>query len=55
MSESKTSISRASSYAEIGEFWDIHDLGYYWELTKPAEFEVDLRDSERATEESPSE
>ncbi|MEA2237899.1 MAG: CopG antitoxin of type toxin-antitoxin system [Thermoanaerobaculia bacterium] len=45
MSESKTSISKASSYAEIGEFWDTHDLSDYWEQTKPAEFEVELKDS----------
>jgi predicted DNA binding CopG/RHH family protein len=45
MSESKTSISKASSYAEIGEFWDTHDLSDYWEQTKPAEFEVDLKGS----------
>ncbi len=45
MSESKTSISKASSYAEIGEFWDTHDLSDYWELTKPAAFEVDLQGS----------
>jgi hypothetical protein len=53
MSEAKTSISKASTYAEIGEFWDTHDLSDYWELTKPAEFEVDLRGSvqERVTDE----
>ena len=44
MSE-KTSISGASSYAEIGEFWDTHDLSDYWEQTKPAAFEVDLKGS----------
>jgi hypothetical protein len=57
MSERKTSISKASSYAEIGESWDTHDLSDYWELTKPAEFEVDLRGSvqERVTEEPLSE
>lgn len=56
MSEGKTSISNASSYAEIGEFWDTHGLSEYWDQTKPAEFEVDLRSSvqERVTEEPPS-
>lgn len=56
MSESKTSISKASSYAEIGEFWDTHDLSDYWEQTKPAEFEVEVRGSvqERLTEERSS-
>jgi len=45
MSESKTSISGASSYAEIGEYWDNHDLSDHWEQTTPAEFEVDIRSS----------
>ena len=43
MSKSKSALSRARSYAEIGEFWDTHDLADYWEQTKPAEFEVDIR------------
>ncbi|HVT01884.1 MAG TPA: CopG family antitoxin [Thermoanaerobaculia bacterium] len=45
MSENKTSISEAASYAEIGEYWDNHDLSEYWEQTQPAEFEVDVRGS----------
>jgi hypothetical protein len=43
MGKSKSSLSKARSYAEIGEFWDTHDLTDYWEQTKPAEFEVDIR------------
>jgi hypothetical protein len=43
--KSKTPISSASSYADIGEYWDNHDLNDYWEQTQPAEFEVDLRSS----------
>jgi CopG antitoxin of type II toxin-antitoxin system len=43
MSKSKSSLSKARSYAEIGEFWYTHDLADYWEQTKPAEFEVDIR------------
>jgi hypothetical protein len=43
MSESKSSISQAQSYQDIGEFWDTHDLSDFWEQTEPAEFEVDLR------------
>ena len=42
MSKSKSSLSKARSYAEIGEFWDTHNLTDYWEQTKPAEFEVDI-------------
>ena len=43
MKRSKSSISKASSYKEIGEFWDTHDLADYWEQTKPVEFELDIQ------------
>jgi hypothetical protein len=43
MSEGKSSISNASSYQEMGEFWDTHDAGEFWDQTKPAELEVDLQ------------
>jgi hypothetical protein len=43
MDESKSSISRAQSYKDMGEFWDRHDLADYWEQTKPVEFEVDIQ------------
>ncbi len=43
MSRGRSTISRAQSYREIGEFWDIHDLADYWQQTQPAEFEVDIR------------
>lgn len=43
MAKNKSSISKARSYREIGEFWDTHDLGDYWDQTHPVEFEVDLR------------
>ena len=43
MGKSKSSLSKAHSYAELGEFWDTHDLTEYWDQTKPAEFEVDIR------------
>lgn len=42
MSEGKSSISKASSYQEIGEFWDTHDLSDYWEKTHPVDFEVNI-------------
>lgn len=45
MRESKTAISGFSSYVEIGEYWDNHDLSDHWEQTKPAEFDVDVRSS----------
>jgi hypothetical protein len=40
--KSRSSISRAKSYKEIGDFWDTHDLSDYWDQTKPVEFEVDI-------------
>lgn len=43
MSRSRSSISKARSYKEIGEFWDTHDLADYWEQTQPVEFEVDIQ------------
>ena len=43
MSQNKTSISKKSSYQEIGEFWDTHDLSKFWEQTKAAKFEVDIQ------------
>ena len=43
MKHNKSSISKKSSYQEIGEFWDTHDLSEFWEQTKPAEFEVDIQ------------
>jgi hypothetical protein len=43
MSRSRSSLSKARSYKEIGEFWDSHDLGDYWEQTQPVEFEVDIQ------------
>ena len=38
----KSSISKAQSHMDIGEFWDTHDLTDYWDRTEPAEFEVGI-------------
>ncbi|MBI2367048.1 MAG: hypothetical protein HYV01_18910 [Deltaproteobacteria bacterium] len=38
----KSSISKARSYAEMGEFWDEHDLSDYWGKTKRVKFDVVL-------------
>ena len=43
MAKSKSTISKASTYQEIGDFWDTHDLSDYWDQTKPIEFEVDIQ------------
>ncbi|MBI5527550.1 MAG: hypothetical protein HY897_14540 [Deltaproteobacteria bacterium] len=38
----KSSVSSASSYREIGDFWDTHDLADCWDATKEATFDVDI-------------
>lgn len=35
-----SSISKASSYTSIGEYWDEHSLVEHWDDTAEAEFEV---------------
>ncbi len=43
MKRNKSSISKAASYEEMGEFWDRHDLADYWEQGHEAQFEVDIQ------------
>ena len=38
-----SSISKASSYREIGEYWDTHDLSKIWRKTKRVKFEVQIQ------------
>jgi hypothetical protein len=45
MDKNKTSISGASSYREIGEFWDEHDLSDYWDQTHDVQMDVDVDSS----------
>ncbi len=40
--KNKSPFSKVSSYQEIGEYWDAHDLGEIWDETEEAKFEVDL-------------
>lgn len=51
MSENKdtqpTSISRARTPEEIGEFWDTHSLDDYWDKTGEAQFEVRAKQRKR--------
>jgi|SRR5687768_10934485 len=42
MKKGKTSVSKARSYAQIGEFWDEHNLGDFWTRTKKINFDVVL-------------
>ncbi len=41
--KNKSSFSKVSSYQEIGEYWDAHDLGEIWDETEEVDFEVDLQ------------
>ena len=42
MKKNRSSISRGKSYKEIGDFWDTHDLGDYWEQSRAVKFQVDI-------------
>lgn len=42
MEKHKSSVSEATSYNEIGEFWDTNDLSDFWDRTREASFEVDV-------------
>ena len=42
MKKGKSSISKARSYGEIGEFWDEHDLSKFWGKTRKVKFDVDI-------------
>ena len=42
MKKTKSSISKARSYTEMGEFWDKHDLSKYWSKTRRVKFDVVL-------------
>lgn len=43
MTRNRSSLSKAQSYQEIGEFWDTHDLSEHWEKTEHTEFTVDIQ------------
>jgi hypothetical protein len=42
MKRNRSSLSKAISYKEIGEYWDVHDLSEFWEKTKKAKFDVQI-------------
>ena len=42
MKRNKSSISKAGSYKEIGEFWDTHDVTDFWDQTEEVEFDVEI-------------
>lgn len=41
-----SSLSKASSYEDIGQFWIKHDLSKHWDQTEPVKFTVNIQ-SER--------
>lgn len=43
MKRDRSSISKAKSYKEIGEFWDTHDLSDFWDQTEEVAFDVDIK------------
>ena len=45
----KSSISNASFYEEIGEFWDENSLDTFWSDTEEATFQVNLKSNDRLT------
>ena len=49
MEKNKSSISKAKTYQEIGEFWDTHSLDDYWDKTHEVEFEVRAKQRRRIT------
>jgi CopG antitoxin of type II toxin-antitoxin system len=42
MKKGRSSISKARSYSEIGEFWDKLDLSDHWSKTRKVNFDVVL-------------
>ena len=47
--EKTTSISKASTPEQTGEFWDAHSLADYWDQTHEVEFEVRVKRRRRIT------
>jgi len=43
MKKNRSSISKAASYQEIGQYWDQKDLDEIWDQTEPAEFSINLQ------------
>jgi hypothetical protein len=42
----RSSVSQAATYAEIGAFWDEHDLSDYWDSTRPVRAQVQMESEE---------
>ena len=44
-----TTLSKARTLEEVGEFWDTHSLADYWDQTHEVEFEVRAQRRRRIT------
>ena len=42
MPRTRSSVSKAGSYREMGDFWDAHDLSGFWDQTHEADIESDI-------------
>jgi len=42
MKKNRSTVSKAATYREIGEFWDAHDLADHWDKTRKADFAIDV-------------
>ncbi len=42
MRKNKTLLSKATSYREIGEYWDRNDLSDFWEKTRKVKVNVHI-------------
>lgn len=42
MKKNRSSVSKASSYKNIGAYWDTHDLSEAWGKTRKVKFDVQI-------------
>lgn len=42
----RTDLSKAATYAEMGDFWDRHDLSDFWDKTRSVRADVRLESEE---------
>ena len=43
MNTGESSVSKASSYDDIGDYWDTHDASDYWDEVPSTEFDMDVK------------
>ena len=43
MKKYKSTISKATSYSDIAEFWDTHDVSEIWDKTEKISFDIDIQ------------